>query len=187
MSSSGLSFPSHVDTPLLRADVTRLESLDDPPPLEGRGPLRSKSNRPAEDTLHACLPLWVVQALREDIRELERRGDPYEQHIAVLDDLVREVLPDVNMLGPLTSSRANDVDAPLDARDVVLKHLDGVLLSEAESLEQVSEIQDVHACCRCRVVLCLCSREGNGLLHPGAPHDRRLVVQHQVPRCGPAG
>ena len=147
MSSSGLSFPSHVDTPLLRADVTRLESLDDPPPLEDRGPLRSKSNRPAEDTLHACLPLRVVQALREDIRELERSGDAYEPHIAVLDDLVREVLPDVNMLGPLTSS--NDVVAPLDARGVVLEHLGGVLLSEAESLEEVSEIQDVHACCRC--------------------------------------
>ncbi len=126
-----------------------------------------------------------MQALREDIRELKRHGDSYEPHIAVLDDLVRKVLPDVNMLGPLTSS--NDVVAPLDARGVVLEHLGGVLLSEAESLEQVSEIQDVHACCQCRIILCLCSREGSGLLHLGAPHDRRLVVQYQVPRCGPSG
>ena len=37
MSSSGLSFPSHVDTPLLRGDVTRLVSLGDPSPLEDRG------------------------------------------------------------------------------------------------------------------------------------------------------
>ncbi len=109
--------------------------------------MTSKSNRPAEDTLHACLPLRVVQALREDFRELERRGDSCEPHIAALDDLVREVLPDVNVLGPLTSS--NDVVAPLDARGVVLEHLGGVLLSEAESLEEASEIQDVHACCRC--------------------------------------
>ena len=89
----------------------------------------------------------MVKALGEGVRELERSGDAYEPHIAVLDDLVREVLPDVNMLGPLTSS--NDVVAPLDARGVVLEHLGGVLLSEAESLEEVSEIQDVHACCRC--------------------------------------
>ncbi len=74
-----------------------------------------------------------MQALREDICELERRRDSYEPHTAVLDDPVREVLPDVNMLGPLASS--NDVVAPLDARGVVLEHLGGVLLSEAESLE----------------------------------------------------
>jgi hypothetical protein len=36
-----------------------------------------------------------VQALREDIRELGRRGDSDEPHLAVLDDLVRKVLPDV--------------------------------------------------------------------------------------------
>ncbi len=88
---------------------------------------------------------------------------PYEPHIAVLDDLVGEVLPDVNMLGSLASN--NDVVSPLDARGVVLEHLGGVLLSEAESLKEVSEIQDVHACCRCQVVLCLCCREDSGLLH----------------------
>ena len=95
MSSSGLSFPSHVDTPLLRADVPRLESLDDPPPLEDRGPLRRTDNRPAEDALDACLPLRVVEAFCEDIRELERRGDLHEPHLAHLDDFVGEVLPDV--------------------------------------------------------------------------------------------
>ena len=69
MSSSGLSFPSHVDTPLFRGDVTRLVSLGDPSPLEDRGPL-SGSDRLAEDALDARLPLRVVEALREDVRQL---------------------------------------------------------------------------------------------------------------------
>jgi hypothetical protein len=59
MSSSGLSFPSHGDTPLLRGDVTRLVSLGDPSLLEDRGPL-SGSDLLAEDALDARLPLWVV-------------------------------------------------------------------------------------------------------------------------------
>ena len=59
MSSSGLSFPSHVDTPLLRGDVTRLVSLGDPSPLEDRGPLTG-FDLLAEDALDARLPPRVV-------------------------------------------------------------------------------------------------------------------------------
>ncbi len=59
MSSSGLSFPSHGDTPLLRGNVTQLVSLGDPSPLEDRGPL-SGFNLLVEDALDACLPLLVV-------------------------------------------------------------------------------------------------------------------------------
>jgi len=71
MSSSGLSFPSHVDTPLLRGDVTRLVSLGDPSPLEDRGPLSGFDLlQVAEDALDARLPLRVVEALREDVRQL---------------------------------------------------------------------------------------------------------------------
>ncbi len=69
MSSSGLSFPSHVDTPLLRGDVTGLVSLGDSSPLEDWGPL-SGSDLLAEDAFDARLPLRVVQALREDVRQL---------------------------------------------------------------------------------------------------------------------
>ncbi len=58
-----------------------------------------------------------------------------------------EVLPDVNMFGPLAST--NKVVAPSDAHCVVLEYLGGVLLGEAESLKEVSEIQDVQACCHC--------------------------------------
>jgi hypothetical protein len=71
-------------------------------------------------------------------------------HLAILDDLVSEVLPDVDVLGPLAST--HDVVSPLDARGVVLKHRRGVLLSQPESLEEVLEVQNVHASCRCRVV-----------------------------------
>ena len=39
--------------------------------------------RLAEDSFDACLPLRVVQALGEDIRELGRRGDSDEQHLAI--------------------------------------------------------------------------------------------------------
>ncbi len=48
--------------------------------------------RLAEDAFDACLLLQVVEALGEDIRELGRRGDADEQHLAILDDLVGEVL-----------------------------------------------------------------------------------------------
>ncbi len=55
-----------------------------------------------------------------------------------------EVLPDVNMLGSL--SPTSDVVSPLYAGCVVLKHRCGVPLSEAESVEEASEIQDIHSC-----------------------------------------
>jgi hypothetical protein len=114
-----------------------------------------------------------VQALREGIRELGRRGDLHAPHLAVPDDLVREVLPDVDMLGSLRS--ANDVVSPLDARRVLLKHLRGDLVSEAEPLEGVSEIQGVHACpadaeqysataVERAVVLCILERRMVGVL-----------------------
>ncbi len=76
-----------------------------------------------------------MQAICEDIRELQGRGDLYEPHLAVLDDHVGEVLPDVNMLGSLSS--AHDVVSPLDAGSYVLKYLRGAPLSEAQSLKEV--------------------------------------------------
>jgi hypothetical protein len=71
MSSSGLSLPSHGDTPLLRGDVTRLVSLGDPSPLEDQGPFKlSGIDLLAEDTLDARLSLRIVEALREVVRQL---------------------------------------------------------------------------------------------------------------------
>jgi hypothetical protein len=133
----------------------------------------------------------VVEALREDIRKLGRRGDLYEPHLAVLNDRSvgepGEVLPNVNMLGSLSPS--NDVVSQLDAGRVVPEHLGGVFLSdsEAKSLNEFSEVQDMHPCRRRRLVLYACCRESRSLLHLGAPHDRRLVVQHHVHGCRLAG
>ena len=69
----------------------------------------------------ATVALQAVQALGEVIRELGRRGDAdavgTRQHLAILNDLVGEVLPNVDVLGSLPS--ADDVVTPLDARRVV--------------------------------------------------------------------
>ena len=61
-----------------------LQSLGpgDPAPFEGKGLLR-RLERLAENTLG------------EDIRELGRRRDADEPHLAILDDLVGELLLDV--------------------------------------------------------------------------------------------
>ena len=63
---------------------------------------------------HTCLR--VLQALGEDIRELGRRGDADEQHLAILNDLVGEVLPNVDVIGSLSAA---DVTS-LDTRRLVL-------------------------------------------------------------------
>ena len=45
-----------------------------------------------------------MEALGEDIRELGRRGDADEQHLAILNNLVGEVPPDVDVRGPFASA-----------------------------------------------------------------------------------
>ncbi len=51
------------------------------------------------DTLHASLPPLVAQALCEVISDLGRCGNADEPHLAILDDLVCEVLSDIDVLG----------------------------------------------------------------------------------------
>ena len=51
----------------------------------------------------------------------------------------------VDVLGSLTST--DDVVTPLDAGRVVLEHLGGVLLAKPEAVQEVAEIQDIHAGC----------------------------------------
>ena len=55
---------------------------------------------------------------RPDVHHLSRGRDLDEQLWTVLDDLVGEVLPDVDVLGTFPS--ADDVVTALDARGVVL-------------------------------------------------------------------
>ena len=71
------------------------------------------------------------------------------QHLAILNDLVREVLPNVDVLGSLPS--ADDVVTPLDAhRDcdrVVFVDRRGRRLGESHTLEELAEAQNL-ACRR---------------------------------------
>ena len=59
-----------------------------------------------------------MKSLGKDIGQLVLRRHLDEPHLAVLNDLVGEVLPNVDMLGSLTA--ADDVVAPFNARRVVL-------------------------------------------------------------------
>ena len=83
----------------------------------------------------------VVQALGEDIRELGRRGDADEQHLAILNDLVGEVLPDVDVLGSLPAT--DDVVTPLVSRRLVFVDRRGRRLGESHTLEELAEVQDL--------------------------------------------
>ena len=87
------------------------------PPLEDEGPL-CDSYPLVQDTRDARLPLREVQRLGQDVRQLGGCRNADELHLAILDHLMREVLPDVDVLGALTP--ADDVVPPLDARSVVL-------------------------------------------------------------------
>ena len=76
---------------------------------------------------------------------LGRRGDADEQHLAILNNLVVEVLLNVDVLGSLPS--ANDVVTPLDARSVVFVDRRGRRLDESHTLEELAEVQNL-ACRR---------------------------------------
>ena len=77
------------------------------PPLEDRGPLSGSYYLPAQDARDTHLPLRKVQRLGQNIRQLEGGSDVDQLHVAILDHFMREVFPNVDMLGPLPS--ANDV------------------------------------------------------------------------------
>ena len=94
----------------------------------------------------------------------------------LLDHLVGEVLPNVDVLGSLTA--ADDVIAPFNTRSVVLVDRGRFPLPESKSAQKVPEVHDLTVHSRCRVVLRLRSRERRRLLHLRLPHNRRLVVQH---------
>ena len=126
-----------------------------------------------------------MKPLGEDIGLLVLRRHLDEPHLAILDDLVGEVLPDVDVLGSLTA--ADDVVALFKTRRVVLVDRDRFPLPESKSAQKVPEVQDLPARRRCRVVLGLRSRERRRLLHLRLPHDRLHVVQHDHAGRRPAG
>ncbi len=75
----------------------------------------------------------------------------------ILNNLVGEVLPDVDVLGSLPS--ANDVFTPLDARSVVFIDQRGRRLGEPHTLEELAEVQNLASRRRSHIVLRLCHRQ----------------------------
>ena len=111
--------PPVCDTPLLRADVTRLDSLGEAPPLEDEGPL-SGCHLLTQDSCDARQVLREVQRLGQDVRQLRRSRDADKLHVAILDDLMGKVFPDVNVLGAFPS--ASDIVPPFDTCRIILVH-----------------------------------------------------------------
>ena len=149
MSSSGLANPV-CDTPLLRADVTRLDSLGEAPPLEDEGPL-SGCHLLTQDSCDARQVLREVQRLGQDVRQLRRSRDADKLHVAILDDLMGEVFPDVNVLGAFPS--ANDIAPPFDTCRIILVHRSWLRLRKTHALEDVAKVKYFRSRRRRRVVL----------------------------------
>ena len=157
MSSSPAGLATQVcDTPLLRADVTRLDSLGEAPPLEDEGPL-SGCHLLTQDTRDARQELREVQRLGQDIRQLRRSRDADKLHVAILpmsDDLMGKVFPDVNVLGALPA--ADDMVPPFDTCRVVLVHRGRLRLRKTQALEEVAKVEYLRSRRRRRVVLRFC-------------------------------
>ena len=149
MSSSGLA-TQVCDIPLLRTDVTRLDSLGEAPPLEDEGPL-SGCHLLTQDTRDARQELREVQRLGQDIRQLRRSRDADKLHVAILDDLMSKVFPDVNVLGALAA--ADDIVPPFDTCSVVLVHRGRLRLRKTHTLEEVAKVEYLRSRRGHRVVL----------------------------------
>ncbi len=122
-------------SPLVRADVTRLERpLHQNSPREDRRPLRNLTLPvvPAKNRLDAGSPGLGMKCLGEDVCELLRLGgaDPNQTQVSILDGFMSKVLADVDVLR--TFSASDDGVAPLNAGIVVL-------------IDRVTGVQDLGA------------------------------------------
>ncbi len=70
----------------------------------------------------------------------------------ILDDPMREVLPDVNMLGDLSSANYRDVVALFNTRSAVFVHWRGLLFRKTQLVEEIAEVQHLRSRCRGRIV-----------------------------------
>jgi hypothetical protein len=82
--------------------------------------------------------------------------------VAKLNSFVREMFPEVDMLGTLAT--ADNVVAPFDARVVVFIDRRVSRWGESHVLERRSEIDDFHSRRRRSVVFRFGRRQSNGLL-----------------------
>ncbi len=108
--------------------------------LEDKGPLSGSNYLLAQDSRDARLPLRGVQRLGQDVRQLLGGSDADQLHMAILDHLMSEALPDVDVLRALSTT--NDGVSPLDARSVVLVHRGRGRLGAAHAFEAMTKVQN---------------------------------------------
>jgi hypothetical protein len=110
--------PGLVRSPLIRADVTRLErSLHRNSPREDRRPLLNLP-LPVKNRLDAGSPGLGMKSRGEDVCELLRGADLNQAQVSILDGFMSKVLADVHVL--CTFSTSHDDVAPLNAGIVIL-------------------------------------------------------------------
>ncbi len=71
--------------------------------------------------------------------------------MAILDDLIGKVFPDVNVLGAFPS--ANDIVLPFDTCCIILVHPSWLRLRKTHALEEVVKVKYFRSSHRRRVVL----------------------------------
>ncbi len=130
--------------------MTRLDSLGEAPPLEDEGPL-SGCHLLTQDACDARQVLREVQRLGQDIRQLRRSRDADKLHVAILDDLMGKVFPDVNVLGAFPS--AIDIVPPFDTCRIILVHRSWLRLRKTHALEEVAKVKYFRSRRRRRVEL----------------------------------
>jgi hypothetical protein len=101
-----------------------------------------------------------------------------QTHLPVLYGLVRKMLADIDVLGPLAPP--DHMVPPLDARRVVLVYWRVWLLPETHVLEKVPQVDDLDCHLRCCIVFRFRRRQRHGLLHP-TPLDNAVVELCQEP------
>ena len=74
-----------------------------------------------------------MKSLGQDIGQLVLRRHLDKPHLTILNDLVGEVLPNIDMLGSLTAADDSDVVAPFNTRRVVLVDRGRFPLPESKS------------------------------------------------------
>ena len=85
------------------------------------------------------------QGLREDVCKLIRGRYRDELEMSILNGLMCEMFPDVNVLGALAST--DDVVTPFDARSVVLKHRGGGVSRKPQPFDEGAKVNHLNSRC----------------------------------------
>lgn len=167
------------ETPLVRADVDSTCCAEyHVSPREARRPLRVTFPSLPEKSAKALRVQLRLEALGKYVGKLIRRIHTHQTQMAMLDNLVRKMLANVDMLSTLTT--ADDMIAPLDACIVVLINWCPGLRRKSHLLQQLTQVDYFYSCQRCRVVFRLCRRESNSLLQFRLPMNWSAAVTKHV-------